>query len=110
MEQPESNQIRKRNNNYVNWNIDKTDGLGRVHIRFSEQMNVNYSSKFINTTYLAINIKPYIGKYDQDEVARNLNISSWKVLEFVGNSLDLQISFESPLDISLNFIYDTLVV
>ena len=73
-------------------------------------MNVGYSASLINSTNLEIHIKPFIGEHDNSVFPRNLNLTSWKVLKFEGDSLELQLAFEKPLEISLNFMYDTLVL
>ena len=92
------------------WQIDKTDGLGKVYIGFNKLMNVNYSTPFLNSTYLNIRVKPFIGEYDITNTSRNLNITSWKVLSFIGDQLQLRLKFETPLNVSLNFKYDTLMI
>ena len=73
-------------------------------------MNIGYSAALINSTNLDIHIKPFKGDHDNLDTPRNLNLTSWKVLKFEGDSLELQLAFERPLEISLNFMYDTLVL
>jgi hypothetical protein len=36
----------------------------------------------MNSTYVDIHIKPFIGDYDITNTSRNLNIQSWKLLSF----------------------------
>jgi hypothetical protein len=82
------------------------DGLGRVHVTFSEQMNSNYSDTFLNGTYVKIYIKPFIGEFDLNSTSRNLYLTKWSVFNFKGNRLELQLEFENPMDVSRNFVYD----
>ena len=96
--------------NEPSWQIDKTDGLGKVYIAFSEPMDVNYTAPFLNSTYLDIKVKPFIGEDDVTNTSRNLNITSWEVLKFKSDQLLLQLKFETPLNVSLNFKYDTLII
>ena len=92
------------------WWIKKTDGLGRVDFRFSHKMDYNYSKPFMNSTYVNVFIRPFIGEYDVNSTSRNVKIASWKVISFEEYSMQLQLKCESPLNVSLNFVYDTLVV
>ena len=78
-------------------------------IKFNESINWNYSNQFLNETYIDIFIDPFVGEYDQYETPRNLNFT-WQVTQFKNNILALSLNFSKPLDVSMNFIYDQIVV
>ena len=63
----------------------------------------------MNETYIDIFIDPFNGEYDQYETPRNLNFK-WEVREFKNNILALSLNFSKPLDVSMNFIYDKVIV
>ena len=52
-------------------------------------MNVQYSEKLINATFMDIYVKPFVEENEITNNSRNLNLTSWKVLDFLGNSLEL---------------------
>ena len=80
-----------------------------MSIKFSESINWNYSKPFLNETYMDIFIKPFKGQYDEYDVPRNLNLT-WEIREFKNNILAINLNFLKPLDVSMNFVYDQLVV
>ena len=98
-----------QNNETFDWEIESIDGLGNMTIKFDDSINWNYSKQFLNETFIDIFIDPFIGEYDQYETPRDLNLT-WKVREFKNNILALSLNFSRPLDVSMNFIYDQVVV
>ena len=64
----------------------------------------------LNKENIDIYIKPFIGKYDTNVTSRNLTIKSWDVEKLEDDNLEIQLVFEKPLDVSVNFMYDTLVI
>jgi hypothetical protein len=80
-----------------------------MKIKFNESINWNYSKRFLNQTFIDIFIDSFIGEYDEYDTPRNLNLT-WRVIGFQNNILTLSLNFTKPLDISMNFVYDKLVV
>ena len=65
--------------NYVMMQIDEIDTIGLLTVKFNKRMNTNYSSPFLNKTYINIYIEEYID---------NLQIN-WTVKSFVGQYLQI---------------------
>jgi len=93
----------------LSWEIEKSDELGRVYLSFDEKIDIEYSKPMLNKENIDLYIKPFIGEYDTN-ATRNLTIKSWNVENFEDEKLEIQLVFEKPLDISVNFMYDTLVM
>ena len=101
--------LEANHNETISWEIENIDGFGIMKIKFNESINWNYSKRFLNQTFLDIFIDPLIGEYDEYDTPRNLNLT-WRVIGFQNNILTLSLNFTKPLDISMNFVYDKLVV
>jgi len=61
-------------------------------IKFSERVNWNYSKPFLNKTYIQIYIKPFVDKYDEYDVPRNLNLT-WEMRNCKNNTLEISLNF-----------------
>ena len=55
-----------------------------------------------------IRIKPFVGKYDSTP-PRNFDLT-WAVDEFENTEMKINLKFANPLEISMNPIYDNIVV
>jgi hypothetical protein len=80
------------------------DDMGNLTITFSEEMNGNYSLKFLNETF----IKIYVKAKNETGITRNLNLT-WNIISFEGKDLKINIKFEKPLEISIRKHADRIV-
>ena len=74
---------------------------GEMTIEFSHQMNQDVNLTNINNTWVQIYIEPYTNKkdYSIDRNSDKLNCT-WEVTSYIGRQMKIQLSFESPDEIS----------
>jgi len=72
-------------------------------------IDTKWVKKFMNKTYVSMYIEPFVGEYDIDGIRRNLNFT-WIVTQISQRMMTISLQFEKPLDISMNFVYDHIVM
>ena len=65
--------------------ITKVNPFGEMTLKFSEDLNIEFFKKFLNSTYIDIYIEQ---KTEVDEPARNLNLT-WNVTSFESDLLEI---------------------
>ena len=63
-------------------------------------MNTNWSLPFLNESFVNISIVPVEQGDDFEAEVRNLNLT-WKVKNFTKNVLNISMTFEDPVQISV---------
>ena len=79
--------------------------MGLMKIGFSHKMNTNFTREYLNTTFVDIFVTP-IDLYDSAP-QRDINLT-WEVVSFGNQTLEIQLNYSSPLDISSQKKYDNL--
>ena len=89
--------------------IHSINSIGLMMIKFSENMktNMTLTGSELNSTYLDIFITPSDGIDGLKQ--RDLNLT-WNATSFNNSSLEIQLNFSSPLNISSNLVYDNITV
>ena len=84
------------------------DSEGNLLVRFTEEMNTNFSEKFLNEDFIKISIVEKDYDYGEDEEPFNKNLT-WEVSSFKDKILNISITFEDPTQISIGKDLDVLV-
>ena len=77
------------------------DKYGNFSIEFPEGMNTSYSLPFLNESFVNISIIANDNDVQVGSQARNVKLS-WGNVSFVDDKLKFKVSFQNPMQISLN--------
>ena len=79
--------------------------MGLMKIGFSHKMNSNITKEYLNSTFIDIFVTP-VDLYDSAP-KRDVNLT-WEVVSFGNKTLEIQMNYSSPLDISNQKKFDNI--